>query len=73
MCVYAYIFPTQVKSYILLQDRKMGFIFATVMGSRQWNSGMLEVLFLEPKFVLLNVYGSIVDVQCRVSLGCIAK
>ena len=40
MCVYVYIFPTRVKSYILLQDRKMGFIFAIVMGSRQ--SGILE-------------------------------
>ena len=73
MCVCVYIFPTQVKSYILLQDRKMGFIFATVTGSRQ--SGILECwqCFLELNFVLLNVHGSIVDLQCCVSFCCIAK
>ena len=34
---------------------------------------MLAVLFLEPNFVLLNVYDSIVDLQCCVGFGCIAK
>ena len=42
VCVCVYIFPTQVNSYILLQDRKMGFIFATVTDVDRvefWNAG----------------------------------